>query len=243
MDSRPVLTTDSSYKEICQRLAKLTTPLICDASQEVRLMDSKIEPIGNNTQCIGRAYTVNSNQDSLSTMQALDDLQAFLAFLDDSKSDVVPIILTIASCGSPYALAGGMCASVAKAKGFGGVVIDGPCRDLEEIQATNLPFFAKGKCAKSGKKDKVGTRKEQIECGGVKVNPGDIIFADRDGVVAMSKEEAVSAITKGEEIQMKEDIALQKILEGARFNEICNIDEHVENLQSGITPTRLRLTI
>ena len=34
--------TESSYKEICHRLSKLTTPLICDALPTVRLMDSNI---------------------------------------------------------------------------------------------------------------------------------------------------------------------------------------------------------
>lgn len=140
MKSRPALTTGSSYTEICQRLAGLTTPLICDASPHIRLMDSAIVPIGEKNQCIGRAYTVNSAQDSLSTMQALDDLQAFLAFLN-SDTDIAPTILIIASCGAPHALAGGMCAAVAKHNGFGGIVTDGFCRDIKEIQASELPFF------------------------------------------------------------------------------------------------------
>jgi 4-hydroxy-4-methyl-2-oxoglutarate aldolase len=239
---RTALTTSSSYKEIFERLAKLTTPLICDAYKDVRMMNQKIVPMNSKDQCLGRAYTVDSAQDSLSTMQALDDRIAFLAFLEVPDNDIVPIILMIASCGAPFALAGGMCIATAESKGFGGVVTDGLCRDIKEIQASSIPLFARGKCAKSGSKDKVGTIREPIECGGVKVNPGEIVFADVDGVVVMSKEEAVPAITKAEDIQEKEGIALQRIQGGARFNEICNIDEHVENLRSGI-PSQLKLTL
>jgi regulator of RNase E activity RraA len=104
-----------------------------------------------------------------------------------------------------------------------------------------IVYFAKGKCAKSGTKDKVGSTREKIQCGGVEVNLGDIIFADVDGVV-MSKDEAAAAITKGEEIQEKEELALKKIQSGARFNQICNIDEHVNNIKEGIS-SKLRLTV
>lgn len=243
MLSRPALTTNSSYKEIFARLAKLTTPSICDANKDVRLMNQKIDPMNNNDQCIGLVYTVNSAQDSLSTMLALDDRLAFLAFLKLPDNEIAPpIILMIASCEAPYALVGGVCMTTAESKGFGGVVTDGLCRDIKEIQASSIPLFARGQCAKSGSKDKVGTIREQIECGGVKVNPGEIVFADVDGVVVMSKEEAVSAITKAEDIQEKEGIALQRIQGGARFNEICNINEHVENIRSGI-PSTLKLTL
>lgn len=245
MHTRPKLTTSSSYKEICQRLANLTTPSICDAAPNVRLMDPNIKSIDDmqrNPQCIGRAYTINSAQDSLSTMQALDDLQAFLAFLDPTGTDLAPIIMVIAAYDALYALAGGMCANVAQIKGFAGLVTDGMCRDLEEVQNTRLPFFANGNCAKSGAKDKVGSIREAVQCGGVTVNPGDIIFGDRDGVVAMNKEEAINAITKAEEIQAKEAIALQRIKNGARFDEICNLNEHIENLKNGV-PSKLRLTV
>src|SRR5687768_9499346 len=130
MDVRSPLTQDSSYAEICARLTKLTTSTICDALPDVRLMDTKIEPVGDIEQCIGRAYPVNSAKDSISTMLALSDLDAFLSVLDPTRSDICPTILMIASCGASYALAGGMCVNNAKSAGFGGVIIDGPCRDI-----------------------------------------------------------------------------------------------------------------
>lgn len=205
--------TETSYKEICQRLSQLTTPLICDALPTVRLMDADINSFNDENQpCIGRAYPINSAQDSLSTMQALDDLAGFLNYLDCSSNDIVPIILLIASCNTKLALAGGMCTEVAK-----------------------------GKCAKSGTKDKIGTIRETIECGGVTVNPGDIVFADIDGIVVMNKEEAITAIEKGEDIQKLEAIALQRIKDGARFDEICNLTEHMENIKAG-TPSKLHFT-
>ena len=234
--------TETSYKEICQRLSQLTTPLICDALPTVRLMDADINSFNDENQpCIGRAYPINSAQDSLSTMQALDDLAGFLNYLDCSSNDIVPIILLIASCNTKLALAGGMCTEVAKIKGFGGVITDGACRDIKEIKESKLPFFAKGKCAKSGTKDKIGTIRETIECGGVTVNPGDIVFADIDGIVVMNKEEAITAIEKGEDIQKLEAIALQRITNGSRFDEICNLTEHMENIKAG-TPSKLHFT-
>jgi len=240
MDTRS-LTMQSSYTEIFQRLSKLTTPAICDASPDVRIMDKKIKSKSNIKQCIGRTYTVNSNQDSLSTMQALDDVQAFLAFLD-CKDDVVPIIMMIASCGAKVALAGEVCVRVAKARGFGGVIIDGPYRDIDEIEACNLPFFAKGTYPQSGTKDKVGNTKRKINCGGVEINPGEIVFGDRNGILVMSKEEAVNAIPKAEAMKQGENHLLYRIEEeGAQFKETCNIDKHVDNINEGI-PSKLKMT-
>jgi 4-hydroxy-4-methyl-2-oxoglutarate aldolase len=242
MNTRPTLTAQSSYTEICQRLTRLTTESICDAYPAVRLMDEKIVPIGKNDQCVGRAYTINSAQDSISTMLALDDLQPFFALLD-CKDDIVPTIMMIASCGSKVALAGGVCARAAKQLGFSGVIIDGPYRDKKEIEASGLPFFAKGKCAKSGTKDKLGTTKQKMNCGGVEVNPGDIILADTGGIVVMDKQEAIVAIPKAEEMKQEEDIGLQKIEEeDSPFHGIFNIREHADNIRQGI-PSKLKMTL
>lgn len=247
MQARPQLTIDSSYKEICRRLSSLTTPNICDALPEVRLMEKnkkaeeiKIKPVGENNQFIGRAYTVDSNLDSLSIMQALDDLQAFLAVLNPSADDIVPTMLLVASCGAPYALVGGFCANAAKKLGYGAVLSDGPCRDIREICDSGIPFFAKGTCAISGPKQRVGKTRVTVQCGGVEVEPGDIIFADVDGVVVLNKKEAVAAVSRAEEVKTMEDGCMQDINNGARFKDICNIDEHVANIEAG-RPSRLQL--
>ncbi|KTD54049.1 RraA family protein [Legionella quateirensis] len=237
------LKIEHSYVEICKRLSQLSTSLICDALPSVRLMDSDIHSFNTSpqTKIVGRAYTVNSAQDSLSTMQALDDLPDFILELGCSD-DRVPILLVIASCGTKLAVAGGMCADVAKTKGFGGIITDGNCRDVSEIRATNIPFFAKGQCAKSGSKNKIGSIKKPINCGSVEVNPGELIFADEDGIIVMNKEEAVNAINKAEEIKEKEALALTRIHEGARFDEICNLKEHMEKLENN-EASCLKLTV
>ena len=254
MDIRSPLTQDSSYAEICARLTKLTTSTICDALPDVRLMDTKIEPVGDIKQCIGRVYPVDSAKDSISTMLALSDLDAFLSVLDPSRSDIVPTVLMIACRRASYTLAGGMCATNAKYAGFGAVVIDGPCRDIDQIKASGLAFFAKGKCAKSGSKKFIGTNGQEILFGGAKdinhrptfinIKPGEIVFADIDGGVVMNKEEAVKAITKAEEIQAKEDIVMSKLKSGLLFNEIFNIDQHAKEIEKGnaiIDASSLRL--
>lgn len=236
------LTPESSYTEIFQHLSEVQTTSVCDAHPEVRLMNRTIDPLVKGSRCAGLAYTIHSAQDSLSTMQALDDLQDFLVSHGLAGEPSVPVLLVIASCGAPYALVGDMCAKTAKVKGFEGVITDGYYRDIKETTASGLPVFGTGKHAKSGPKDKVGTRREPIFCGDVTVNPYDIILADDDGVVVMSREEAIPAINKAEEIQLMENIAQQRIKDGARFNEICNIDEHVERLQQGF-PSKLEMTL
>ena len=237
------LTSENSYYEISSRLTKLTTPLICDAFPDVRLMNSAIHSVGSEEQkiAIGRAYTVHSAQDSLSTMQALDDLPDFVLSLG-CADDRVPILLVIAACGTNLAVAGGMCADVAKTKGFGGIVTDGNCRDIDEIKRTNIPFFARGQHAKSGSKDKIGNIRQPINCGDVLVNPGDLVFADKDGIVVMDKDEAILAVNKAEEIMEKEERALARIHEGARFDEICNLQEHMKHIEAG-EPSTLKLTV
>lgn len=237
------LTPESSYSEICAHLSKLTTPLLCDAFKDIRLMDPKIHPYSDKKHSIavGRAYTVYSRGDSLSTMQALDDLPAFILELG-CENDMVPILMVIAACSTHLAVAGGMCAEVAKTKGFGGIITDGNCRDVEDIKKTKIPFFASGQHAKSGNKDTIGSIKTPIQCGNVTVNPGDLICADTDGIVVMSKEEAVFAINKAEELQEKEKIALSRIHEGARFDEICNLREHMSNIEAN-KPSTLQFTL
>ena len=80
---------------------------------------------------------------------------------------------------------GSMIALVAKAKGVEGVVLDGGCRDVWEIQRIKFPVFSRG----IGRTEVIGRleiRSEdvnvQVSVGGVTVNSYDMIVGDDDGL-------------------------------------------------------------
>ncbi|MEO3858187.1 RraA family protein [Acrocarpospora sp. B8E8] len=81
---------------------------------------------------------------------------------------------------------GDILTTVASSRGVGGTVIDGVCRDLDRSLETGYPIFARGNWMRTGK-DRV--RAEEIGgpvgVGGIRVQPGDILIGDRDGVLAL----------------------------------------------------------
>ncbi|CAN7750322.1 RraA family protein [Rhizobium sp. LjRoot258] len=84
------------------------------------------------------------------------------------------------------ACVGGGVAAAAKAKGAAGIVIDGPCTDVEEIVSTGLPVWCRGVSAKTtNRKFQIGgSLNVPIACGASAVLPGYAVLADNEGVFA-----------------------------------------------------------
>ncbi len=81
---------------------------------------------------------------------------------------------------------GELLSTAARARGARGAIIDGFIRDARQIQAMQFPVFMTGLSpADSNGRGEVIAYNTQIECGGVQVNPGDIVFGDIDGVVVI----------------------------------------------------------
>ncbi|MFQ3220684.1 MAG: 4-hydroxy-4-methyl-2-oxoglutarate aldolase [Paraglaciecola sp.] len=97
-----------------------------------------------------------------------------------------------------FASAGGNVCAVAQQRGIAGFVIDGVIRDLAETRALKFPVFARGVIPKPATKKKILPFNQPIDCGGVKVNAGDIIVADEEGiaVIPKAKAEAIYDIAK-----------------------------------------------
>ena len=68
----------------------------------------------------------------------------------------------------------------------------------------------------------------QIQCAGVSVNPGDIIFGDDDGVVVIPLNVAGEVLGMARSIQKSEEIILKKINEGTTIGELSSLDEIIE---------------
>jgi regulator of RNase E activity RraA len=117
----------------------------------------------------------------------------------------------ICSGSSPrYALWGGLMSTRALKLKANGAVVDGYSRDSNEIEKLNFPTFSLGTYAQDqGPRGKVIDYRVPIEFNGIQVNPGDIVYGDRDGVLivpqAIEKEAFEGAIEKarGEKLVQK----------------------------------------
>lgn len=77
-----------------------------------------------------------------------------------------------------------------------GIVIDGPVRDIDVLSKGTLPLYATGTTPSGPYKEGPGEVNVPVSCGGIIVNPGDIILGDRDGVIVIPKSDAHSILEK-----------------------------------------------
>ena len=75
-------------------------------------------------------------------------------------------------------------------KKLGGLVIDGPVRDVDALQEMDLPVYATGSTPGGPHKEGPGEVNVPIACGGISVHPGDIIVADADGIIVVPLKDA-----------------------------------------------------
>ena len=135
-----------------------------------------------------------------------------LEALDDLKENEVYI------CGgsSPsYALVGELMCTRMKILNAAGAVVNGFHRDTRGILELNFPCFSYGRYAQDqGPRGKVIDYRVPIEMDGVRINPGDIIFGDLDGVLVIPKEVETEVIQKAYEKATGEKMVAEAIRGG-----------------------------
>ena len=89
---------------------------------------------------------------------------------------------------------GELIAIALQARGVRGVVIDGGCRDTSALDAMGFPVWSRCVSALGTTKAALGDVNLPIVCAGQIVNPGDIVVADHDGVVVVSRLRAVEVL-------------------------------------------------
>ena len=76
------------------------------------------------------------------------------------------------------ALMGAIMGTTCKKLGLGGVVLDGAHRDSEDLLALGFPVYSVGSNPNGPTKNVPGRINGPISCGGVTVNPGDLVVGD-----------------------------------------------------------------
>ncbi len=173
-----------------------------------------IKPLAGNMVVIGRAMPVleadiSSEEDR--SAAAARPFGAMFEALDDLKEGEVYIC---AGASPSYALWGGLMSTRAIRLKAAGVVLDGYSRDTNEILELNFPTFGMGTYAQDQEpRGRVVDFRVPIRFRGIKVNPGDVIFGDRDGVIVVPKEIEAEAFGRAVEKSRGEKL-VRKALEG-----------------------------
>ncbi len=193
---------------------------LCDADKGLPVVDPAIRAMVPDVRMAGRALTVVAEDDHLPVFSALAEAEA---------GDV----LVIVTGGRRLAVAGELFATEARRRGVAGIVIDGFCRDVHGLRRLGLPVFARGTIPMSGSTVSRAALGGPVRCGGVDVEPGDIVFADDDGIVIAAPERLEAALETGEAIARAERAILEALGRGERLHDLTNYDEHVAQLDRG----------
>lgn len=162
-----------------------------------QLLPPSIKPLNSGFIVIGRAMTVLETDVFDEVVEESNNpimkkpFGIMFEALDSLKDDEV----YICTGASPrYALWGGLMSTRAMKLKAAGAILHGYTRDTNEVLKLGFPTFSYGGYAQDqGPRGKVIDYRVPIEIEGIRINPGDIIFGDRDGVVIVPKEIEVEA--------------------------------------------------
>jgi len=116
---------------------------------------------------------------------------------------------------------GELLSTAAKARGARGAIIDGLVRDVKKMEQLEFPVFAVGvKPVDSKGRGVVNAYNVPALCGDVMVNPGDLVFADYDGVMVIPPEVLSEVIRLAKEKVSRENHSRPELMRGAYLRDV-----------------------
>ena len=203
------------YIKYNEKLEKCYSAVIMDVMDQmnvrVQCMDPAIRPLVPSMRTWGEAVTI-----CFETVTEVPKrpFQLEMAVLDNIRQGQV----IVAHCNtvSLSAVWGGLLSNASVGRKAAGVITDGGARDYREIVDLNFPTFCKGLTPYDSLGRMDGKERDiPVECGGIRVNPGDFVFGDIDGVVVVPKEIFEEVIEKAWEKVQGENSVREELRAGA----------------------------
>jgi regulator of RNase E activity RraA len=172
--------------DLMQRLGEFPSPEISDQLNRLYAVTPEIRCLtGPHHKLIGPACTVKVFPgDNLMVHKSLDVAQ---------PGDVVVVD---AGASRMNAALGDLISTKARHRKIAGFVVDGYVRDLPDILKLDFPVFARGTTSIGPLHRGPGEVNYPICCGGVVVNPGDVVVADAFGVVLIPRDNAEDILAR-----------------------------------------------
>jgi len=177
-----------------------------------------LKPLNNDFVVIGRAMPVleadvfQEKSESASNTVMGKPFGIMFEALDSLQPDEVYIC---SGSSAEYALWGGLMSTRAIKLGAAGAVVNGWSRDTNEILKLKFPTFSMGGYAQDqGPRGKVIDYRVPIEIAGIRINPGDVVFGDLDGVLIVPADAVDEAFSGAFEKARGEKLVKKALEEG-----------------------------
>jgi 4-hydroxy-4-methyl-2-oxoglutarate aldolase len=191
---------------VLTRVRALSTSGVSDALDRLGIAGQAlgISPLDRGFRLAGRAWTVRYGpvgQDRGTVGDYIDDLGPGDVVVLDNQGRLDATVW------------GDLLTVTAHRLGIADTVIDGVCRDVDRSLSLGYPIFARGNWMRTGK-DRVRVESTQVpvSVGGIRVEPGDLLLGDGDGLVAVPAARVDEVLAAAEEIERAE-VAIRAAVE------------------------------
>ncbi len=182
-------------------------------------MDAGIGPIYRGAEFAGSALTVKATPG--------DNLIIHRAITMAEPGDVLVVD------GDGYlgaAFVGELMCASCRAHDLAGLVVDGAVRDRADVEAMGFPLYARGLSPEGPLKRAPGSINVPVSCGGVVVEPGDVVVGDDDGVSVVPAADAEAVLERAREKLTAESDLRERVEAGEYLYDIGGFDGTFEGL-------------
>ncbi|KAF1682055.1 RraA family protein [Veillonella sp. R32] len=204
--NRVYLQRPSVNYEVIKAFEEIPAANIADSMGRLCALHPRISLKSNPDKLItaGRALTVKTRSgDNLMIHKALN------------MAEAGDVIVVSNDTGCDYrSLMGEIMFRVAEHKNIAGIVLDGPLRDIAIVKDMKISIYATGSNPGGPYKSGTGEINTPISCGGISVNPGDVVVMDADGVIIIPFQDAELVLQEAIKFQAFDSQKVKDAIEG-----------------------------